>query len=104
MPNIKFHYLYRDAANYKNFSAIIFDNPQHITLGQLLPLIQSKLIDGTWFYASQWQLPDLHFGPWDDNTDHTFHEFEMLEYTHEPPNTLLTLAMFIQQIENTNWV
>ncbi|WP_462267262.1 hypothetical protein [Mucilaginibacter sp.] len=104
MPNIKLHYLYRDGANYKQFGVVVFDNPQHLTPVYLTSLIQSKLIDGTWFYANQWQLPDLHFGTWDDEIDHTLHEFEMVEYTSEPPNTMLTLARFIQRIENTNRV
>jgi len=54
-----------------------------------------------WFYASQWQLPDLHFNAWCDETDHTFHEFESVEYTNEAPNTLLILAEFKLLVERT---
>lgn len=103
MHNIKFSYFYRDGANHKNYSCAVFYNVNVIDVPKLTTLVQSKLIDGTWFYASQWQLPDLHFSTWDDEIDHTFHEFEMIEYTDEPPNTLLTLAEFMQRIENTNW-
>ncbi len=103
MPNIKLHYLYRDGSNYKNFSSIVFANPNNLPVEFIELLVKSKLIDSTWFYASQWHLPDLHFNIWDDDIDHTFHEFEMMEYTEEPPNTLLTLAEFIQLVEKTNW-
>lgn len=103
MPNIKFSYLYRDGANYKNYGSVVFKGEQTFDLGKLLILIQSKLISGEFFYASQWHLPDLHFDQWNDEFDHTFHEFECIEYTDEPPNTLLTLAEFCKIIEHTHW-
>ena len=99
MPNIRFNYQYRDGANYKNHSFVIFDNPQQIKLDYLQPLIKSKLIDETWFYVDQWQLPDLHFGTWDNEIDHTWHEFESIEYTDETANTALDLIDFIRTIE-----
>jgi hypothetical protein len=104
MPNIKFNYLYRDAANYKQFGFQIFKNPHQITLKEFETLIKTELIDGEYFYVSKWELPDLHFNTWDDETDHTFHEFESVEYTDEPPNTLLNLGEFVTLIKNTNWI
>ena len=29
-------------------------------------------------------MPDLHFGTWDNELDHTWQEFEAIEYTDEP--------------------
>jgi len=81
---------------------VTFDNPQQINLDYLQPLIKSKLIDEIWFYADQWQLPDLHFGTWDNEVDHTWHEFESIEYTNEPANTALDLVGFIIDIGKTN--
>jgi hypothetical protein len=104
MPNIKFNYLYRDAANYKKFGFQIFQNTDLITQENIETLIKTKLIDGEYFYAAQWKLPDLHFNTWDDQTDHVFHEFESVEYTDEPPNTLLNLGEFVTLIKNTNWI
>jgi hypothetical protein len=98
MPNIKFNYLYRDGANYKNYSFAIFPNPQKISIEYLQKIINSKLIEEAWFYADQWQLPDLHFIKWNNEFDHTYHEFESIEYTDDSPNTLLTLAEFIRAI------
>ena len=100
MPNIKFNYLYRDGANYKNYSFVIFQNPQNITIEDLLDLIKSKLIEEAWFYANQWKLPDLHFGKWNNEFDHTYHEFESIEYTNEALNSESTLAEFINTIRS----
>jgi aryl-phospho-beta-D-glucosidase BglC (GH1 family) len=95
MPNIKFNYLYRDVGNYKNFNSTILENDQSISLKDLESLIKSKLIDGEWFYVDQLKLPDLHFGTWDNEIDHTFHEFESVEYTDEPGNAAFALTEFV---------
>jgi len=103
MPNIKFSYLYRDGGNYKKYRFLIFANPTNFDLDYLTSLIQSKLIDGSWFYVNEWKLPDLHFDTWDNDLDHTFHEFENIVYTDEGPNTPLNLAEFVLAIEQTDW-
>lgn len=95
MPNIKFNYLYRDGGNYKNFNSIVFNNPQNIELSALKDLIRSKLISHHWFYADQWQVADLHFGSWDNELDHAFHEFESAEYTNEAADSGMDLASFM---------
>jgi hypothetical protein len=84
MPNIKFNYFYRDASNYKKFGFVIFDNPSNIDLPILATLIQSKLIDETYFYADEWNLPELFPETWHWRVDPTWHEFESLEFTGEP--------------------
>ena len=99
MPNIKLNYLYRDGANYKNFSSVIFDNPDNINIDVLLKIIKPKLIDETWFYVHQWNLPDLHFAKWNNEFDHTWHEFESIEYTSEAPNTEIKLTEFINLVQ-----
>ncbi|GAB3922934.1 hypothetical protein [Mucilaginibacter myungsuensis] len=90
MPNIKFNYLYRDAGNYKTFGSVMFADPDHLSLQELEARIRSKLIDGQWFYAGEWQVPDLHTHPWDEELDHGFHEFESLELTEEEVGVGLT--------------
>ena len=99
MPNIKLNYLYRDGANYKNFSSVIFDNPDNINIDVLLKIIKLKLIDETWFYVHQWNLPDLYFAKWNNEFDHTWHEFESIEYTSEAPNTEIKLTEFINLVQ-----
>jgi len=98
MPNIKFNYLYRDGANYKNFSSVIFENPDGTSIDVLQNIIKPKLIDETWFYVDQWNLPDLHFATWNNEFDHTWHEFESIEYTSEAPNATITLAELTKRI------
>jgi hypothetical protein len=60
--NIAFHYLYRDGANYKNLNTVIFNNPQNVSLDALSELLKNKLISEEFFYANEWQIPDMHFG------------------------------------------
>ncbi len=103
MKNIQFHYIYRDGANYKNLGSVIFANDTYISLSELDDIIKSKLISGSYFYANEWEIPDLHFGSWDQEFDHDFHEFECLEYTDEPANYSVTIGAFKQLIEKTNW-
>jgi hypothetical protein len=101
--NIKFSYLYRDGGNYKNYNFLIFSNPSNVDLSELTTLLQSKLIDNTWFYVNEWRLPDLHFNNRDNITDPTWHEFESIEYTDEPQNTPLNLDELISEIRKTHW-
>jgi hypothetical protein len=98
MPNIKFSYRYRDGANYKNHSFIILNNPTNIALAEAENIIHQKLIDGTWFYADMWNLPDLHFGTWDNEIDHTWHEFEDVEFTAETGD--IDILHFLSAIRN----
>ncbi|WP_413670619.1 hypothetical protein ACEN9X_12165 [Mucilaginibacter sp. Mucisp86] len=97
--NIKFNYLYRDGANYKNLKSIIFNNPENITLSTVQNLIQAKLMGGEYFYANDWQVPDLHFSTWDNELDHTFHEFESVEYTDELADEGADIALFINILQ-----
>jgi hypothetical protein len=85
MPNIKFNYLYRDAANYKKYGSVIFSNPDNIELSEIEILIRSKLIDGQWFYADEWGLPELFGETFDYRVDPIWHEFESLEYSDKFP-------------------
>ena len=98
MPNIKFSYRYRDGANYKNHYHIVLNNPAGITLTEIENMVRQKLIDGTWFYADNWNLPDLHFGTWDNEIDHTWHEFDDVEFTNETGE--VDFSHFLRAIRN----
>jgi len=82
MPNIKFNYLYRDSSNYKNYGYVILANPENFALIEVEKLIRSKLIDGEWFYADEWDVPELFFEWVDFRIDSTWHEFESIEYEY----------------------
>jgi len=99
MPNIKFNYLYRDGANYKKHGFVIFANPDNTELASLKTLIRSKLIDETWFYADEWNLPVLFGETFDYKIDPTWHEFEGIEYTNETANQSASIEPFKQLIE-----
>lgn len=102
--NIKFSYLYRDSGNYKIFGEIIFSNPDNLVIKDIEHLIRSKLIDGEWFYAKEWRLPNLHSEYWDEDLDHGFHEFESLSYSEELENAPVSLEYFIELLMNLRQV
>ena len=102
--NIKFSYLYRDSGNYKRFGDVIFSNPNNLTILDMENLIKSKLIDGEWFYAQDWGLPNLHFEDWDEDLDHGFHESESLSYSEELENAPISLEYFIGRLMNLRQV
>jgi hypothetical protein len=100
MPNIKFNYLYRDGANYKNFNSMIFENDQSISLEGFEILIKSKLIFGKWFYADQWKVPEIFLSTFDFKIGPTWHEFESVEYANELANSIFTLAELVSILKS----
>jgi len=98
--NIKLCYLYRDYCNYKNHNEVVFTNPDNLSIDQISTSLTEKLMDGEWFYASQWGLKDLHFEKWDDEADHPYHEFDYIEITQEPATHEKTITQFINEIPN----
>jgi len=102
MPNIKFNYLYRDSGNYKKFDSVIFANPDDVELSNLEALIKSKLIDETWFYTGQWNLPEIFTDIVDFRVDPTWHEFENLEYSDVPNDHDIGLEEFMELVKKSN--
>jgi hypothetical protein len=94
MANIQFNYLYRDGGNYKKYGSVIFANPGDVDVGKVEVLIQTKLIDQTWFYRNHWQLPNLRAQTFNPDTDPTWHEFESLSPTHQAANNKIMLVGF----------
>jgi len=95
MPNIKFNYLYRDSANYKKYGSVVFANPNNIELSEVEALIRSKLIDGEYFYADEWRLPELFLETVDFRVDPTWYEFENVEYTDASLDQLIPMESLI---------
>jgi hypothetical protein len=73
-----------------------------LQLSELETLIKSKLIDETWFYAEEWQLPEIFTDIVDFIIDPTWHEFESVEFTDEAANSTISLTEFMAIIEKTN--
>ena len=96
--NIQFSYLYRDGANYKQFHSVVFANTENLSIEEIERRIRLSLIDEMWFYADKWKLEDLHHYKWDNEIDHTWHEYESIEPT-EAEVTNGDIADFLQHIE-----
>ncbi len=86
--NIKFEYLYRDAANYKNWGDVIFNNVSGSDINALESKLRGVLIDGEFFVVKDFDVPDLRFPEHVDELDHDWHAFHALECTEEPPNDI----------------
>ena len=102
--NIKFYYLYRDGANYKNFHETVFSNSNDLKLNLIEEIIRKHLIDGQWFVSKEWNVPDLHFREfsWDSEVDHDWHEFERLEETLDRVTHEKSIEDFLQLISVTS--
>ena len=101
--NIRFSYLYRDGANYKNFNEIVFSNPNFIDSKEIEKTIRNKLIDGQWFICKEWNLPDMHFTEfsYDAEIDHDWHEFESIEETIEDVTAKMSIDDFLSIVKKT---
>lgn len=100
--SIRFCYLYRDGTNYKNFNEIIFSNPNSRSLQEIEKAIKENLIDGKWFYCSEWKIPDMHFKEfgYDPEIDVDWHEFETVEETTDlitEENSIEELLLLVNQ-------
>lgn len=95
--NIQFNYLYRDGSNYKKFGNVIFSNTTNIPFSDIENYIKSNLIDGEFFIASDWALPELFFEVTNDD-DHNWHEFYRIEEANtadKPQEDILCLIKII---------
>ncbi len=102
--NIRFCYLYRDGANYKNFNEIVFSNPNAIGREEIEEIIRKNLIDGKWFVSKEWDLPDMHFREFehDSEIDHDWHEFEAIEETSEDDTAQCCIEDFLLLVNKTD--
>ena len=59
------------------------------------------MIDETWFFADEWNLPDMHFQefPWNSEIDHEWHEFDCLEETTEQSIENKSIEDFLNLIQ-----
>ena len=100
--NLKFSYRYKDFTNYRKVNEVIFLNPSHKTPAEAQTIIKAHLIDGKWFYATEWDVPDLHFDNWDAEADHFLHEFISIEETRELCTNNVTIDDFLEIVREAN--
>jgi hypothetical protein len=84
-PNIKVFYCYCDAGNNKQNGSFVFTNTSGKSIQEVEIGLSARLIEGSWFVASEWGLPDLHFKKYehDEDLDHDWHELVCVEETDE---------------------
>lgn len=101
--NIKFIYLYRDGANYKQYNSIVFANPSGKTLAETDTKIKSHLIDGLWFVADDWNLPNQFFAEymWSNEVDHNWHQYDRVKETSENVTTGYNIDDFLDLVVKT---
>lgn len=97
--NIKFSYLYRDAGNYKLYGQVVFGNPESIALEEIRNRINAHLIDGEFFEAKKWGVPELQFDKYIPELDHTWYEFEGVEDSSSEITDKRTIKEFLRYIE-----
>jgi len=95
---IFFNYLYRDAGNYKQHGSVVFGNPNNRRLNEVDQRIRAALIDGEFFVARHWGLPDLRGDECDDELDHDWHEFEVVEETEDGGGAHQSIDVFLDRI------
>ena len=99
MYNIKFSFLYRDAANYKTFSEVVFANRENIPLEVIRKTILNACnVDGC-IDPRLWNLPNIRTQPYDPELDHDWYVFENVEEIEEEFTEPLTLSKFLQKVK-----
>lgn len=102
--NVLFVYLYRDAHNYKRHYSLVFENPEQRSLEEIDAAIRAALTDGEWFDHTRWNAPDLHFETFSFETDHPWHEYSHVEWSHQPASTICgTINDFLLHIAQHNY-
>jgi hypothetical protein len=86
--NIAFHYQYRDGANWKESTSVVFANPSSLTTEGVEELLRECLFENDNFIAEKVGLPTCYF---EDESDdgkyaHGLHEFFSIKETDEEPN------------------
>lgn len=96
--NIQFNYKYRDPGNYKVFGYVIFANPDEYTLDFVENSIRPSLIDSEFFDPTIWNLPRLKFNDLISDADHSWNEYESIEYTSERSTQEKSITEFLEFI------
>jgi len=103
MSNIKFNYLYRDGANSKSWGAIIFTNPEQLTLDEIEKGLIAAFLPDKLFIASQISIPERFLFARGNFTrfDHCYHEFDTVEICQDKPTDSLSRSImdFLKDVE-----
>lgn len=99
MPNIKFSFLYRDAANYKTWGEVVFANPENLSAKDIRQTILNSCNPDGGFDPRPWGLPNIRTQPYDPELDHDYYEFESVEESEEYATEARSLAAFLDVVK-----
>jgi hypothetical protein len=101
--NLKFTYLYRDGANYKQYNDIVFTNPFQRSVTEIDTIIKSNLIDGLWFVADDWGLSNKFFEEytWNNEVDYNWLEYGGINETPANATTCCSIENFLGLVRKT---
>ena len=94
--NIKFNYLYRDGANYKNWGSTVFINPEGLSLQELDTSLRQNFESEELFIAHQINIDELFFSKQVSltNDDHCYHEYAGVEFTNKDATDSLQRSVY----------
>ena len=81
--NLAIHYMYRDGANWKEFTHVIFTNPRNLLVADVEKVLFSCLVDGDKFVAENVGLPTAYLDDRDDPDAHGYHQFLSVKETEK---------------------
>ncbi len=96
--NIKFNYLYRDGGNNKVWGYEVFSNPESFELTIVEEKIRRSLVDGEFFDPDFWKVKRLKHEDWIPELDHTWNEYNSIEFTDENPTISFSITEFLNVI------
>ena len=99
--NIRFNYLYRDSGNYKVFGSEVFANPDHLNISEIRDRIKVLLIDGEFFDPVKWEIRTLCFPDFFDEEDHSWNEFDSIEFTPDEPTSQKSISEFLDSVDRS---
>lgn len=104
--NIRFEYLYRDAANFKKWGDIVFTNKRGHDPKWLEEQAHQVLIDHDFFVAELAEVPDLRFEDIISHLDHDWHQFDSFSSTEDESTDELDRDVidFLESLRNALYI
>lgn len=99
--NVSIEYMYRDGANYKQYSILVFRNKTNLSIEWVKKQINLSLLDGEYIIPSQLGFPNLQKFEFDPELDHEFHEIVDIKYSNETPDVEKDIYDLLQEINST---
>jgi hypothetical protein len=102
MANTALTYLYRDAANYKQWARAVLAGPPTADLEERL---RATLLDDETFIAHEVDLPSVYLYEPNDpgRDDHIRHELHSVEHTDDEPTDPRTFTQLVAAFEDAAW-